>query len=69
MRIEHSSEETLMSRIVGWFRDRAERIRGWWLRMQAPGHFLCDSCKYDYGDVCNRPERPNATHCPDYRPR
>lgn len=28
--------------------------------------FLCDSCKWDYGNVCTRPERPNATSCPDY---
>jgi hypothetical protein len=30
---------------------------------------LCDTCKYDYGTVCTRPERPNATRCPDYRGR
>ncbi len=29
--------------------------------------FLCDSCKYDYGSACKRPERPNAVRCPDYR--
>jgi hypothetical protein len=29
--------------------------------------FLCDTCKYNYGDVCTRPERPNATRCPDYK--
>jgi predicted nucleic acid binding AN1-type Zn finger protein len=29
--------------------------------------FLCDNCKYDYGSVCCRPERPNARRCPDYR--
>ncbi len=27
---------------------------------------LCDNCKYDYGDVCTRPERPNATRCEGY---
>ena len=27
---------------------------------------LCDTCKYDYGDACVRPERPNATRCEDY---
>ncbi|HEY8418125.1 MAG TPA: hypothetical protein VIK93_08855 [Limnochordales bacterium] len=31
--------------------------------------FLCDSCKYNYGHACWRPERPNATRCPDYRRR
>lgn len=30
---------------------------------------LCDTCKYDYGDACTRPERPNATRCPDYKKR
>jgi hypothetical protein len=29
--------------------------------------FLCDSCRYDYGSACTRPERPNATKCPDYK--
>jgi hypothetical protein len=28
--------------------------------------FLCDSCKWNYGNVCTRPERPNTTSCPDY---
>ena len=28
---------------------------------------LCDSCRYDYGNVCKRPERPNALQCPDYK--
>ena len=31
------------------------------------GRFLCDSCRYNYGDVCRRSERPNAIRCPDYR--
>ena len=29
--------------------------------------FLCDDCKYDYGSVCRRSERPNAKRCPDYK--
>jgi hypothetical protein len=29
--------------------------------------FLCDTCKYDYGTACRRPERPNAVKCPDYK--
>ena len=28
---------------------------------------LCDRCKYCYGDACSRPERPNATRCPDFK--
>lgn len=30
---------------------------------------LCDTCKWDYGDACKRPERPNAMTCPDYKRR
>ena len=30
---------------------------------------LCDRCKFDYGDVCRRPERPNALKCPDFKRR
>ncbi|HOE10602.1 MAG TPA: hypothetical protein PLQ35_07930 [bacterium] len=28
--------------------------------------FLCDTCKWNYGSICARPERPNATICPEY---
>ena len=31
--------------------------------------YLCDDCKYDYGNACRRPERPNARSCPDFVPR
>ena len=33
------------------------------------GRILCDRCRYDYGDACRRPERPNATLCEDYETR
>lgn len=33
------------------------------------GEILCDSCKYNYGNVCVRNERPNATRCPDFKRR
>ena len=37
------------------------------LRSLLPGRApLCDTCKNDYGNVCKRPERPNAMTCPDY---
>ncbi len=58
-----------MTGLSAWLRDLARRIRRWWVAMRAPGRFLCDSCRFDYGDVCRRPERPNATRCDDYRPR
>ena len=29
--------------------------------------YLCDSCKWDYGNACKRPERPNALTCPEYK--
>ncbi len=28
--------------------------------------FLCDRCKFNYGNVCIRPERPNAKQCPEF---
>ena len=33
------------------------------------GGYLCDRCKWDYGDACRRPERPNARSCPDFKGR
>ena len=46
-----------------------DKIRQWWLRVRCPTEFLCDNCRYDYGNACNHKERPNATRCSDYRPR
>lgn len=34
-----------------------------------PSRPLCDTCKWDYGNICRRPERPNALTCPDYKRR
>jgi hypothetical protein len=59
----------LVRRIRQWLRSIIDTMAGWWKAKRAPGKFLCDSCRYDYGDACRRPERPNATRCPDYRPR
>jgi hypothetical protein len=39
------------------------------LRRLGGGGPLCDRCKYDYGSVCTRPERPNAYRCPDFKER
>ncbi|MEM6673181.1 MAG: hypothetical protein AAF726_10065 [Planctomycetota bacterium] len=50
----------LMQSIAGFFR----RLGG-----TPGGGYLCDSCKWDYGDACNRRERPNARTCPDYKRR
>ena len=55
----------LKERIRGWLR----RLQARWTALRTPGKFLCDTCRYDYGDVCRRPERPNAQVCEDYRPR
>lgn len=27
---------------------------------------LCDHCKLNYGNVCTRPERPNAVVCEEF---
>ena len=44
---------------LGW----VQRLRG----RLGGGGLLCDTCKYNYPSACHRPERPNATRCPDYR--
>lgn len=47
-----------------------ETLRRWWskaISISKGGAFLCDSCKWNYGNVCTRPERPNARECPDYK--
>jgi len=46
-------------------------IRDFFRRLAAlgPSAPLCDTCKFDYGDACTRPERPNARRCPDYQRR
>ena len=48
----------LMRRLAYWLRALVPRVRP-----------LCDTCRYDYGTVCMRPERPNAMRCPDYKRR
>ena len=48
-----------------------ERLRELGRRLLAlgPSRPLCDRCKWDYGDACRRPERPNARRCPDFEQR
>lgn len=41
--------------------NRSQHGGGW-----GRSEFLCDTCTFDYGNACTRPERPNATRCPDY---
>ncbi|MFT7680428.1 MAG: hypothetical protein ACI8QC_004434 [Planctomycetota bacterium] len=43
---------------------------GHWVRKlfaSSASGYLCDRCKWDYGNACSRPERPNARTCPDYK--
>ena len=53
------------SNALPWWRKLGEALR----RIFAldSKRYLCDSCKYDYGNACKRPERPNALRCPDYK--
>ncbi|MDF1839032.1 MAG: hypothetical protein P1V35_14280 [Planctomycetota bacterium] len=46
-----------------------QKLGGFFRRLFALGgsSTLCDRCKWDYGDACRRPERPNATSCPDFK--
>jgi hypothetical protein len=46
-----------------------KRLRSRLAGLTAPGHFLCDSCRYDYRGACKRPQRPNATVCDEYERR
>jgi hypothetical protein len=55
--------------LVRWWQRLRERLGQRWVQMRAPGMFLCDTCRYDYGQACRRPERPNAAQCPGYKPR
>ena len=51
---------------------KARRWKVFWQRVRsfvAGPRILCDTCMYDYGSACTRPERPNATLCPDYAHR
>jgi hypothetical protein len=50
---------------IAWFRLSGLSLGG----SSSSSGFLCDSCKFNYGDACRRPERPNATKCPDYQHR
>lgn len=52
-------------------RDILQRLGHFFGRLFASGGSgsLCDTCKWDYGDACMRPERPNARTCPDHKRR
>ena len=56
---------------MGFLRDILQRLFLGVRRMFAMkgSGYLCDTCKWDYGDACSRPERPNAKTCPDYKRR
>ncbi|MCE5240084.1 hypothetical protein LLH23_16605 [bacterium] len=54
---------------AAWLRRCWRSLSSRFVRMKAPGRFLCDSCRYDYGNACRRPGRPNVTDCPEYRAR
>jgi hypothetical protein len=58
-----------MGSLAQWWRGLLGRFTQRWVQMKAPGMFLCDTCRYDYGQACRRRERPNAAQCPDYKPR
>lgn len=63
---EHNPIIRHLKRLYQWlFPEPKEQQKG--LHLGREKDFLCDSCKYNYGDVCARPERPNAKKCPDYK--
>ncbi|MDA0840725.1 MAG: hypothetical protein O3B01_25250 [Planctomycetota bacterium] len=50
-----------------FFRKKSEGITSPFRVLTGSTEFLCDDCKWNYGSVCTRPERPNATRCPDFK--
>jgi hypothetical protein len=50
---------------MGFLRKLKKKIK----KLFGGSEFLCDTCLYDYRGACSRPERPNATECPDYKKR
>jgi hypothetical protein len=58
-----------MNRFVVWWRRWRHSLRQRMEQINAPGKFLCDSCRYDYGTSCHRAGRPNVAKCPEYRRR
>ena len=56
-----------LARLRSYFRDLVRDIR--YLFVPVHTRFLCDSCEYDHGNACVRPQRPNAVTCPDHRKR
>ena len=55
---------------MGFLRRLLQSIRGLFGKVAGgSGAYLCDSCRWDYGDACRRPERPNAKTCPDFKRR
>lgn len=58
-----------MNKLQRWWRRFRKSVRQRLQEMKAPGRFLCDSCRYDYGTACRNPKRPNVSRCPEYRQR
>lgn len=47
----------------------ATRKRGGGRPVFPGGGFLCDHCKFNDPRYCKQPARPNATSCPEFKPR
>lgn len=56
---------------MNWLNELAQRLILFLRRLfsLSGSESLCDTCRWDYGDACRRPERPNAKVCPDYKRR
>ena len=54
---------TILAACVAWFWPLEGRRVGGAGRPE----FLCDACRDNDARYCSRPERPNATRCPDFR--
>ena len=58
-----------MNALTRWWQSLRRRLKQRVAQMNASGMFLCDTCRYDYGEACRRRERPNAAQCPDNKRR
>ena len=63
-------EDSKPGNIWGFIATVGSGIMNWLFNRPDPekkSPYLCDSCKYNDSRYCNRPDRPNATKCAEYK--
>lgn len=46
-----------------------KKFKQWWYLLFSSSEFLCDNCQLDHPSTCVHTARPNATRCPDFKPK